>query len=382
MPEFWRDVRYGLRLLWRSPVFALTVSLLLGIGIGANTLIFSFFDALLLRPLPVPHPEQLVRLIEVRSNGFTTWDFPFELYEQLLLHASSPSEVLCQGDLDVAFKDGEATERIRANAVSSDFFTSLGIHAQLGRVLAPDDDKAGVTPAVLSYDFWQRRFAGSPSVIGRSINLNGRAFTIIGVLPRGVNGLSVDTSPDIRVSVTAGRMLVQQTSIGPPDPLRLEFQIFWRLRPGTTLTSAEAEIEPLLRHSYEDALIRAFPRFATGLPKELLGSRLRLEPAGNGISSLRVQFSRGLALLMASVGLLLLLACANVACLLLARSAAHIGGDPVANSASTPYGEPVACCAGRRAGSFVCAYVQAVLLLTAVPPIRDRAAVLQPEWMI
>ena len=113
-------MRFGLRLLGRSPVFALTVSLLLGIGIGANTLIFSFFDALLLRPLPVPHPEQLVRLIEVRSNGFTTWDFPFELYEQLVSNASSLSEVLCQGDLDVAFKDGEATQRIRMNKAAAD----------------------------------------------------------------------------------------------------------------------------------------------------------------------------------------------------------------------------------------------------------------------
>ncbi len=170
-------MRFGLRLLGRSPVFALTVSLLLGIGIGANTLIFSFFDALPLRRLPVPHPEQLVRLIELRFNGFTTWDFPFELYEQLASHASSLRAVLCQGDLDVAFKDGESTERIRVNAVSTNFFGALGIHAQLGRVLGQDDEKAGVTHAVLSRDFWQRRFAGSTSVIGRSINLNGCAFT-------------------------------------------------------------------------------------------------------------------------------------------------------------------------------------------------------------
>ena len=261
-------MRFGLRLLGRSPVFALTVSLLLGFGIGANTLIFSFFDALLLRPLTVPHPEQLVRLIEVRSNGFTTWDFPFELYEQLVSNASSLSEVLCQGDLDVAFTDGEATQRIRVNAVSKNFFTSLGIHAQLGRVLGPDDGRAGVLHAVLSRDFWQRRFAGSTSVIGRSVNLNGRAFTIVGVLPSGMNGLSVDTSPDIRVSVTAGRMLVQQSSTSPPDPLRLEFQIFGRLRPGITLAGAEAENRTALRRPYEDALIAADPKLANRSRRE------------------------------------------------------------------------------------------------------------------
>ncbi len=386
MPEFWRDIRFGLRLLGHSPVFALTISLLLGIGIGANTLIFSLFDALLLRPLPVPHPEQLVRLIEVRSNGFTTWDFPFELYEQLVSHGSSLSEVLCQGDLDVSFKDGESTERIRVNAVSKNFFTSLGIHAQLGRVLGPDDEKAGVTHAVLSRDFWRRQFAGSPSVIGRGINLNGRAFTIVGVLRSGMNGLSVDTSPDIRVSVTAGRMLVQQTSIGPPDPLRLEFQIFGRLRPGMTLARAEAEIEPLARRAYEDALIAARPKFATGLPQELLDSHLRLEPAGNGISSLRAQFSRGLALLMASVGLLLLLACANVACLLLARSAARsqeigmrlILGATRWQIARQLLTESLLLAVLGGALGVLLTFMCRPLLLAAVPPIRDRAAVLQP----
>lgn len=378
-------MRFGLRLLGRSPVFALTVSLLLGIGIGANTLIFSFFDALLLRPLPIPHPEQLVRLIEVRSNGFTTWDFPFEVYEQLASKAATLSEAFCQGDLDVAFQDGESTQRVRVNAVSTNFFTSVGIHAQLGQVLGPDDGKAGVLHAVLGHDFWQRRFAGSASVIGRSINLNGRAFTIVGVLPSGVNGLSVDTSPDLRVSVTAGRMLVQQTSTGP-DPLALEFQIFGRLRRGMALATAEAEIEPLLRRPYEDAVIAARPKLANHSRIELLDSHLRLEPAGNGISSLRAQFSRGLALLMASVGLLLLLACANVACLLLARSAARsqeigmrlILGATRWQVARQLLTESLLLAVLGGALGVLFTFMFRPLLLTAVPPIRDRAAVLQP----
>ncbi len=386
MPEFWQDLRFGLRLLERSPVFALTVALLLGIGIGANTLIFSFVDALLLRPLPVTHPEQLVRLIEVRSTGFTTWDFPFQLYQQLVSKSSSLSEVLCQGDLDVAFKHDESTQRVRVNAVSSNFFTSLGIPPYLGRVLGPEDDKAGATHAVLSHEFWQRRFSGSSSVIGRGISLNGRAVTVVGVLPRGMNGLTVDTSPDIRVSVSAGRMLVQQARTGPPDPLALEFEIFGRLRPGMAMATAEAEVERLLRRPYEDALIAARPKLAKSPGKELLDSRLRLEPAGRGVSSLRLQFSRGLILLMASVGLLLLMACGNVACLLLARSAGRsqeigmrlILGASRWRVARQLLTESLILAILGAALGVLLTFLCRPLLLAAVPPIRDRAAVLQP----
>ena len=144
MSDFWRDVRFGLRLLRRSPVFVLAVALLLGIGIGANTLIFSFVDALLLRPLPVRQAERLVRLVEVHPNGFVTWDLPYVLYEQLAGESSSVREALCQGDIDVAFEDGAGTERIRINAVSGNFFSALGIAAHLGRVLAPSDTDAAV----------------------------------------------------------------------------------------------------------------------------------------------------------------------------------------------------------------------------------------------
>jgi predicted permease len=386
MSDFWGDVRFGLRLLARSPVFALTVSLLLGIGIGANTLIFSVIDSLLLRPLPVKQAEQLVRLIEVHPTGFITWDLPLALYEQLAAHASTLTDVLCQGDLDVAFEDGAAIERIRVNAVSRDFFSALGIQARLGRVLTADDDRAGLMLAVVSYDFWQRRLAASTSIIGRNIRLNGRAFTVVGVLPKGVNGLNVDTSPDIRIPLTAGRLLVQTPGIDPDSRLLLRFQIFGRLRPGITLERAETEIEPLLRGPYEDALIRAFPELAKAPRKDLFDSRLRLEPAGKGVSSLRAQFSRGLVLLMACVGLLLLMACANVACLLLARSAARsqeigirlmLGANPwrVARQLLT---ESLVLSLSGGAVGVLLTYICKPLLLAALPPIRDRAAVVQP----
>jgi hypothetical protein len=157
-------------------------------------------------------------------------------------------------------------------------------------VLTSQDDNA----AVLSYDFWQQRFAGSPSILGRSIRLNGRALTVVGVLPKGLNGLTVETSPDVRIPISTGRSLVQEGN----QPF---FQVFGMLRPGVTLERAQAEIEPRLRRVYDEALAKRYPGFVRGA----LGSRLNLEAAGHGVSTLRQQLSRGLILLMAAVGMLL-----------------------------------------------------------------------------
>ena len=385
MSGFWREFRFGLRLLARSPVFTITALLLLGIGIGANTLIFSVVDTLLLSPLPVKNPEQLVRLIEVHPTNFLTWEFPTVMCEQLA-HASSLGEAFCQGSLDVAFEHGAAIERIRVNAVSRNFFSGLGIHARLGRVLTPDDDKSEILHAVLSYEFWQSRFAGSPAIVGRTIRLDGRAFTIVGVLPEDMNGVTVDTSPEVRIPLTAGRWLAHWRDPNANAAFLMPFQVFGRLRPGVTLEQAEGEIEPLLRRSYEDALIGAFPELAKQPRKDIFDSRLELESIGNGISSLRGQFSHGLILLMAGVGLLLLMACANVACLLLARSAARSRetGIRLALGASRWrvtrqfLTESLTLALPGGALGVVFTYLCRPMLIAALPPIRDRSAVVQP----
>ncbi|HEY3455716.1 MAG TPA: ABC transporter permease [Bryobacteraceae bacterium] len=363
MSDFWRDVRFGLRLLRHSPVFAIAVVLLLGIGIGVNTLIFSMADALLLRPLPVRQADRLVRLVEVHPTGFVTWDMPYVVYEQLAKESSSFSDVLCQGNLDVAFEQGAFTERIRINAVSTNFFSALGIGARLGRVLNPSDEDA----AVLSYDFWQRRFQGSPSVVGRSIRLNGRSLTVVGVLANGMNGLTVETSPEVRIPLAAARWFEGRVDFA---------QVFGILRPGVSRERAEAEIAPRLHYS-EEVLQGG---------KNVFRWRWRLENAGHGISTLRGQFSRGLLLLMAAVGLLLLMACGNVACLLLARSAARAQemGVRLALGASRwrvarqLLSESLLLAALGGGLGVLVAYMLKPLLLAALPPIRDRAAVAQP----
>lgn len=146
MAELPRDLRFGIRLLAKSPMFTVTAVLLLAIGISANTLIFSIVNALLLRPLPVSHPENLVRLVEVHPNDFVTWDFPCNFCDAAASRDADFLEVICQGEGDVAFSDGTSPERVRAHFVSPNFFTSLGVNAYLGRVLTADDERTRASP--------------------------------------------------------------------------------------------------------------------------------------------------------------------------------------------------------------------------------------------
>ena len=374
-----RDLRTGLRQLKHSPVFALTATLLLGIGIGANTLIFSVVDAILLRPLPIAHPENLVRLVEVNPNNFLTWTFPLELCQNFPAKANLTG-IVCQGDIDTGFEHLGDIQRIRVEAVSPNFFTTLNLIPAQGRPLLPEDDRAGAMNAVVSYNFWSARLAPSGFSVGQTITLNGRSFNVVGILPRGINGLEVDTSPDVRVPIKAARLLLNQPEFD------VGFQIFGRLRPDITIEQADAQAEPSLRAAYDDAEAQARPRAPRRPASQAPDSRLSFEPAGHGVSSLRSQFSRGLIVLMACVALLLLMACANVACLLLARAAARspemtirlaLGATPWRLARQLLTESVVLALAGGAAGIAI-AYTCMPLLLAALPPIRDRAAVVQP----
>jgi predicted permease len=387
MSALLRDLRFGVRLLARSPVFAITASLLLAVGIGANTLIFSVVNALLLRPLPVSHPQSLVRLVEVHPNDFVTWNLPYDFCDAAASRDADLSEVICQGEADVAFSDGTSTERIRVHLVSPNFFTSLAVPAYLGRVLNAEDEHTRAMNAVLSFDFWQRRLGGNVAALGRRIVLGGHPFTIVGVSPEEFNGLAVETSPDIRVPAAVDRVLVKPYAGMNPAARPMFAQIFARLRSGVPFERANAEVDPLLHAAYEDETGKIFPPAKGAAPeKSAIDSRLRLESIVNGVSTLRAQFSRSLEILMAGVALLLLMACANIAGLLLARSAARaqemgirlaLGASPGRLVRQLLTEGLLLSLLGGVAGILLTAACLP-LLVRGLPPIRDRGAVLQP----
>jgi predicted permease len=387
MAELLRDLHFGVRLLAKSPLFTITAVLLLAVGISANTLIYSVVDAVLLRGPAVSHPENLVRLVEVHPNDFLTWDLPYKLCDALATRDASISEAICQGESDVPFSDGTTTERVRVHLVSPNFFSSLGVHPYLGRVLNSEDERRAAPNAVLSYAFWQRRFRGDTSILGRGITLGGHPFTIVGVSPEAFNGLTIETSPDIRVPAAVDRSIVQPYGDMNPAADPLTGQIFGRLRAGVPIARASAEVDPLLHQTFQELLDQIFPLAKGTAPESnVRRSHLRLESVATGVSTLRAQFSRGLEVLMAGVALLLLMACANVAGLLLARSTVRaqeigvrlaLGASPARIVRQLLTEGLLLALLGGVAGALF-SWACLPLLVRSLPPIRDRAAVLQP----
>ena len=322
LENLFQDFRYGARMLAKNPGFALLIIGLLAVGIGSITVIFSLFDAVFLRPLPVRYPEELVRMAQqylpkIRSQSH----FRYAYYEVLRDHATTLAAVFGETgtNFHFAMSDPEPPEEITVNGVTPNFFEALGVRALRGRVLLPDDadERAGLPPAVLSYGFWQRRFGGDPSVVNRrTILVNGHRFVIVGVMPGDFNGLTVDTAPDVRVPLRAYLPLVKF----PRE--QLWFELAGRLKPGVARSQAESECQGLWRSTMEN-YFRDVDKFPPQAASRLLAQGMHLEPVARGVSLLRDRYGDVLKLLMASVALLLLIVCTNVAGLLLERAAAR-----------------------------------------------------------
>ena len=327
MTSLLSDVRLAVRGLRRSPLFASVAILSLALGIGANTAIFTLIDQILLRKLPVERPQELVMLYQqgphMGSNmGSRMHSYP--LYQDLQQKAEPLSEVICRRLFDASVSVDNQTERVEAEMVSGNYFTMLGVKPALGRVLnSQEDDRTyqGHPVAVLSHGYWVSRFASNPGVVGKKILVNNYPMTIVGVSAEGFSGLDPARSPQLRVPIVMKPVMVPEWSWLRVDDRRARWvQVFGRLKPGYTVESAQAPIQGLFTQvrAYEMTLPAA-KEWSTYSREQFMKGRLLVAKADLGYSSLRNDFSTALVVLMCMVGLVLLIACANVANLLIAR---------------------------------------------------------------
>jgi predicted permease len=319
MQFFLQDLRYGARMLMTQPGFTLIAALTLALGIGANTAIFSLIDAVLLKLLPVKDPAQLVALANTSRAGENRITFSYPLFQDLRERNQVFAGILAYSGVALNLSGNGQTERVTGQLVSGSFFSVLGVQPLLGRVFSDDDNRSpGAHPVtILSHSFWRRRFASNPNVVGETVRLNGYPFTVVGVAPPGFFGVEVGAAPDLWAP-----MMMQSQVSGLADRLQ-QRNHFWvnlmaRMKPGVSEQQAQAGANALWQQINREA-----PGLNPKLRDFLLGQHIQLRPASQGLSSLRNQFKQPLFVLMGVVGLVLLIACANLANLLLARATAR-----------------------------------------------------------
>lgn len=326
-----QDLRFAARTFRKSPVFVAVAVLSLALGIGANTAIFTLVDQLLLRLLPVKDPRQLVLLWGRgphygSNNGRYKLSYP--MYEDFRDHNQAFSGMFCRWETALSVSDAGKTERIDGELVSGSYFPVLGVGAALGRVLTPDDDRVpgGHPIAVISYRYWQNRFGGSRDVIGKKLLLDGYPITIVGVSQAGFDGTDPGASPQIRIPIMMEAQLSPQFAefFSLKNRRGRWVNVFGRLKPGITMTQAKAALQPFFHQMLEmEVQQKEFARAAPETRQRFLGMWIDLLPASKGDSTLRRQFASPLLVLTALVGLVLLIACANVANLQVARATAR-----------------------------------------------------------
>ena len=320
METFWQDVRYGFRVLRASPGFAAVAVLSLALGIGANTSIFSVVNAALLRPLPVTQPDRLVFVFNgSRTNPYSTSSYPD--YVDYRDENEVFSDLLTYSSITMSARADDQTELISGSIVSGNFFDALGVRAALGRTFLPEEDATPNTHpvAVISHGMWERRFGGDPKLIGQQLTLNGHAFTIVGVAPRGFNGPEVLENNEIYVP-TMMQALVRPPRGGfsgdmNPDLLGRRgarwMRMIGRLKPGVGIEQAQAAMTAIA-----DGLAQAYP-------EDNRNTIATLFPVNKVDPQAYTQLLSVAGLLLAVVAIVLLIACANVANLLLARASAR-----------------------------------------------------------
>jgi predicted permease len=322
-----QDVRYALRTLRRSPLFVVVAILSLALGIGANTAIFTLINQLILQYLPVSHPEELV-LLTARGQHYGSNSGPNALSYPMYRDFRDKNEVFrgmfCRHSETLSMSFEGRTELVAGEFVSGNYFPVLGVGSVLGRVFTASDDlmQGGHPVAVLSYGYWKTRFGGDRDVLGKKMLVDGYPFTIVGVSQEGFDGVAPGYSPQIRIPITMQDSLPPgQTYLQLNNRRRRFIQVFGRLKPGVTMAQAKAGLQPLFHQMLEmEVQQKEFAKASPFSKKQFLAMWMDVLPGSKGRSQLREQFSKPLLVLMAVVGLVLLIACSNLANLLIARA--------------------------------------------------------------
>jgi predicted permease len=312
-----QDAIYGLRAFSRTPGFAFTVVLVLAVGIGATIAVFTVFDALVFRPLPLPHPEQLVQLSGIyRNNSSIPLSYP--AYAELERQQRVFSGICAwSGGADYNIEANGSVSVSPVHSVTGNYYSLLGVSPLLGRLVAPSDTQGTQISqvAVIGYEFWKQRFGGDPAIINKDIRIDGKLFTIIGVTRQWFTGMIVGAPPEITIPAGAGQLNdLENRSL-------LWLFVTGRLQPGSSIQQISSQIQSFWPRLLEDTL----PTQAAGPRRQSwLAMRFRLDPASTGINrELRARFLKPLYLLLGIVALILLVVCVNLASLTLARASAR-----------------------------------------------------------
>ena len=323
-----QDLRYGARQLRLNPAFTAVAVLSLALGIGANTAIFELVNAVRLRSLPVEKPEDLAYIRfqkgSVRSGNFSTRSsmFTYSLWQQIHADRQAFQDSMAWSAQRFNLASGGEIRWAEGLYVSSNFFPLLGVQPVMGRGFLPEDDQPGCASpgAVISYGFWQHEFAGEPDVLERSVTLNGRHFPVLGITPPSFFGVEVGNRFDVAIPLCADQLMAADGKGRITDTREWWLSIMGRLKRGWTIERAGARFRALSPAIMQAALPVSYrPEDA----KRFLKNKLEVVPGDTGVSGLRRDYEQPLWLLLATTGLVLLIACANLANLLLARASAR-----------------------------------------------------------
>ena len=323
------DLKFAFRQLLKNPGFTTVAVLTLALGIGANTAIFTVINSVLLRSLPVKNPDELIQVVVRSESPRPDYAFSYPLYEQLRDGTRNLSGLFAAGgvglrDRLIVPNAGNAeTEFVRAQPVSGNFFSVLGVEAKFGRAFATSDDQVGNAQAVvvISHSFWERRFGADPAIVGKAITFDDVPFTIVGVTPPAFFGFQPGENPDLWWPLQMTAQIDRDPSAG-----RLEAGTHWlrlvgRLSNGVERRQAEAELRTIYERYRDEFAASRAAKWSADLRRRYMTQKLELWTAHAGWTYVRDQFRQPLMILMSVVAVVLLIACANVASLLLARAA-------------------------------------------------------------